>query len=44
MFVHISAQTMLKTLNCQTEFDSVQWLIEYTGPTVHCDPNNFRKD
>ena len=35
---------MRNTLNCQTEFGSVQWVIEYTGPTVHCDPNNFRID
>ena len=29
-----------------SEFSSVQclWVIEYTGTTVHCDPNNFRKD
>ena len=44
MFVHIIAQTMQNTFNCQTEFGSVQWVIEYTGPTVHCDPNNFCKD
>ena len=48
MFVHISViikcADYAKYIELSDEFGSVQWVIEYTGPTVHCDPNNFCKD